>query len=303
MATAVQPRHRSRPHGIERRRRRVAYGLLGPGGVWLLVFFLVPVGIMAYTSLKSGGVMAGGFTFTWEWSNYATALEGRQEFLLRSLAFASLTTLGTVLLAYPAVYWIAFHGGRFTSSLLFAILLPYFVSFMIRTVQWKFILGDNGPVLSFMKDLGVVPEDFHVLATAGAVVFGLIYNYLPFAALPLFVALDRIDPSLVEGAQDLYATPAGAFWKIVFPLSMPGIFAATLLTFVPATGDYVEAEILGSPTTKMIGNIIQTEFLGRARYPIAAALAMVLMLTMVILTSIYAKFLGTEDETLSAARI
>jgi spermidine/putrescine transport system permease protein len=208
-----------------------------------------------------------------------------------------------VVLGYPAVYWIAFHGGRFKSSLLFLILLPYFVSFMIRTVQWKFILGDNGPVLSFVKDLGLAPEDFHVLATGGAVVFGLIYNYLPFAALPLFVALDRIDPSLVEGAQDLYATPAAAFRKIVFPLSMPGIFAATLLTFVPATGDYVEAEVLGGPDSYMIGNIIQSEFLVRARYPVAAALAMVLMFTMVVLTSIYAKVLGTEDETLSAARI
>lgn len=303
MATAVQPRHGSRPHGIERRRRRVAYGLLGPGGGWLLMFFLVPVVIMAYTSLKSGGVMAGGFTFTWEFGNYGTALAGRQEFLLRSLTFAILTTAGTVLLAYPAVYWIAFHGGRWKSTFLFMILLPYFVSFMIRTVQWKFILGDNGPVLTFVKDLGLVSDDFHILATAGAVVGGLIYNYLPFAALPLFVALDRIDSALVEGAQDLYATPAAAFRKIVFPLSMPGIFAATLLTFVPATGDYVEAEILGSPSTKMIGNIIQTEFLGRARYPVAAALATVLMLTMVILTSIYAKVLGTEDETLSAARV
>jgi spermidine/putrescine transport system permease protein len=303
MAIAVQPRRRRRPHGIDARRRRVAYGLLGPGGTWLLIFFLVPVVMMAYTSLKSGGVMAGGFTFTWEFSNYATALEGRQEFMLRSLAYATLTTAGTVLLAYPAVYWIAFHGGRWKSTLLFLILLPYFVSFVIRTVQWKFILGDNGPVLASLKDLGVVSEDFHVLATAIAVVGGLIYNYLPFAALPLFVALDRIDPSLVEGAQDLYATPAAAFRKVVFPLSMPGIFAATLLTFVPATGDYVEAEILGSPATKMIGNIIQGEFLTRARYPVAAALAMMLMLTMVILTSIYAKVLGTEDETLAAARL
>jgi len=188
----------------------VAYGLLGPGGGWLLVFFIIPVVIMAYTSLKSGGVMAGGFTFSWEFGNYGTALAGRQEFLLRSLTFAFLTTAGTVLLAYPAVYWIAFHGGRWKNTFLFMILLPYFVSFMIRTVQWKFILGDNGPVLSFVKDVGLAPEDFHVLATAGSVVFGLIYNYLPFAALPLFVALDRIDFALVEGAQDLYATPAAA---------------------------------------------------------------------------------------------
>jgi spermidine/putrescine transport system permease protein len=257
--------------------------------------------MMAYTSLKSGGVLSGGFTFTWEFSNFSTALAGREEFVLRSLTYAALTTVGTVLLAYPAVYWIAFHGGRWKSTLLFMILLPYFVSFIIRTVQWKFILADTGPLFGSLKDLGVVPDHFHVLATSTAVVFGLVYNYLPFAALPLFVALDRIDPALVEGAQDLYATPAAAFRKIVLPLSMPGIFAATLLTFVPATGDYVEAEILGSPATKMIGNIIQTEFLKNARYPVAAALSMMLMFTMVILTSIYAKLIGTEDETLSAA--
>jgi spermidine/putrescine transport system permease protein len=300
---AVDTVHRPRPHGIERRRRRVAYGLLFPGGGWLLVFFLVPVFIMAYTSLMSGGVLSGGFRFTWEFSNYLDALMGRQVFVLRSLSFAAMTTIGTVLLAYPAAYWIAFHGGRWKNTLLFMILLPYFVSFVIRTVQWKFILADNGPLLGTLKDLGIVPGDFHVLATPIAVVGGLIYNYLPFAALPLFVALDRIDRTLIEGAYDLYANRTQAFLKIVFPLSMPGVFAATLLTFVPATGDYVEAEILGGPTTKMIGNIIQTEFLTRARYPVAAALSMVLMLTMVLLTSIYAKAIGTEDETLAAARL
>lgn len=303
MATAVEPRRHSRPRGIDARRRRTAYGLLIPGGGWLMVFFLVPVVLMAYTSLKSGGVLSGGFSFTWEFGNYATALEGRQEFLLRSMTYAALTTVGTVTLAYPAVYWIAFHAGRFKSTMLFLILLPYFVSFVIRTVQWKFILGDTGPVLGSLKDAGLISSDFHILATGIAVVGGLIYNYLPFAALPLFVALDRIDPALVDGAQDLYATPTAAFRKIVFPLSMPGVFAATLLTFVPATGDYVEAAILGSPKTWMIGNVIQSEFLTRARYPVAAALAMMLMLTMVILTSIYAKVLGTEDEALSAARV
>jgi spermidine/putrescine transport system permease protein len=303
VATAVEPRRHSRPRGIDARRRRTAYGLLIPGGGWLMVFFLVPVVLMAYTSLKSGGVLSGGFSFTWEFGNYATALEGRQEFLLRSMTYAALTTVGTVTLAYPAVYWIAFHAGRFKSTMLFLILLPYFVSFVIRTVQWKFILGDTGPVLGSLKDAGLISSDFHILATGIAVVGGLIYNYLPFAALPLFVALDRIDPALVDGAQDLYATPTAAFRKIVFPLSMPGVFAATLLTFVPATGDYVEAAILGSPKTWMIGNVIQSEFLTRARYPVAAALAMMLMLTMVILTSIYAKVLGTEDEALSAARV
>lgn len=303
MAATAETRHRSRPHGIERRRRRVAYGLLLPGGGWLLVFFLVPFLMMAYTSLKSGGVLSGGFRFTWDFSNYVDALSGRQVFVTRSLMYAAMTTVGTVLLAYPAAYWIAFHGGRWKNTLLFMILLPYFVSFVIRTVQWKFLLADTGPLLGTLKDIGIAPDDFHVLATPIAVVGGLIYNYLPFAALPLFVALDRIDRTLIEGAYDLYANRTQAFLKIVFPLSMPGVFAATLLTFVPATGDYVEAEILGGPTTKMIGNIIQTEFLTRARYPVAAALSMVLMLTMVLLTSIYAKALGTEDETLSAARL
>jgi spermidine/putrescine transport system permease protein len=303
MATAVQSRGRFRPHGLEARRRRVAYGLLVPGGGWLVLFLLVPVLMLLYTSLKSGGVLSGGFSFSWEFSNYVEALGGNQVFVMRSLTFAALTTVGTMVLAYPAAYWIAFHGGRFKSTLLFMILLPYFVSFVIRTVQWKFLLADNGPILGTLKDLGVLADTFHVLATPIAVVGGLIYNYLPFAALPLYVAIDRIDRSLIESAYDLYATRVQAFTKVVFPLSLPGVFAASLLTFVPATGDYVEAEILGGPGSFMIGNIIQQEFLVNARYPVAAALSMVLMFTMVLLTSIYAKVLGTEDETLAAARL
>jgi spermidine/putrescine transport system permease protein len=303
MATVVddRPPLHSRTRGIEARRRRVAYGILAPGAFWLVFFFLVPVVLMVFTSLKSGGILSGGFKFDWAFSNYVTALSGRQVFVLRSLEFAALTTAGTVLLAYPAVYWIAFHGGRWKQTLLFMILLPYFVSFVIRTVQWKFILADEGPLLGTLKHLGILSDTFHVLATPMAVVGGLIYNYLPFAALPLFVAIDRIDRTLIEGAYDLYAGRAQAFLKIVLPLSMPGVFAATLLTFVPATGDYVEAEILGGPGAWMIGNVIQREFLVRARYPVAAALSMMLMLTMVVLTSIYAKVLGTEDETLTAA--
>jgi spermidine/putrescine transport system permease protein len=284
---------------VAKGQRLTAYSLLTPGMGWLLFFFIIPVLIMGITSLKSGGAL-GGYHFTWSISTYATALEGKQVFFTRSVWYAFLTAAGTIALAYPAVYWIAFYGGRWKSTFLFMILLPYFVSFMIRTVMWKFILADNGPFLGSLKDLGLLGADFHVLATPFAVVGGLIYNYLPFSALPLFVALDRIDPRLIESAKDLYATPAKAFLKVVFPLSMPGLFAATLLTFVPATGDYVEAEVLGGPGTTMIGNIIQDEFLYRARYPIAAALSIVLMLAMVLLTSIYARTLGTEDETLAA---
>jgi spermidine/putrescine transport system permease protein len=302
-ATSVRdslPPVRHSARGITARRRLAAYGLIAPGVGWLLLFFLIPVALMAYTSLESGGPLEG-YRFTAAWGTYATALSGKEIFLVRSLEYAFLTAAGTMLLAYPAVYWIAFYGGRWKSTLLFVILLPYFVSFMIRTVMWKFILADNGPFLSALKDLGVLPHGFRVLATPAAVVGGLIYNYLPFSALPLYVALERIDPALIEAAKDLYANRTQAFLKVVLPLSMAGVFAATLLTFVPATGDYVEAEVLGSPGTYMLGNIIQDEFLIRARYPIASALSIVLMLGMVVLTSIYARFLGTEDETLAAA--
>jgi len=256
--------------------------------------------MMAYTSLESGGVLTG-FRFTWAWGTYASALSGKGVFLIRSLEFAFLTAAGTIVLAFPATYWIAFYGGRWKSTLLFMILLPYFVSFMIRTVMWKFILGDNGPLLATLKGWHVLSADFRVLATPFAVVMGLIYNYLPFSALPLYVALERIDPALIEAAKDLFANRTQAFLRVVLPLSLPGVFAATLLTFVPATGDYVEAEILGSPSTRMIGNIIQNDFLVNADYPKAAALSLVLMLGMVILTSIYARFLGTEDEIVAAA--
>ena len=286
--------------GITARRRLAGYGLAAPGTAWLLLFFLIPAVMMVYTSLESGGVMTG-YRFNWAWGTYPEALAGRAVFFGRSLEYALLTALGTMVLAFPAVYWIAFYGGRRKSTLLFMILLPYFVSFMIRTVMWKFILGDNGPLLATLKGWHVLSADFRVLATPFAVVMGLIYNYLPFSALPLYVALERIDPALIEAAKDLFANRTQAFLRVVLPLSLPGVFAATLLTFVPATGDYVEAEILGSPSTRMIGNIIQNDFLVNADYPKAAALSLVLMLGMVILTSIYARFLGTEDEVVAAA--
>lgn len=286
--------------GITARRRLAGYGLAAPGVLWLLLFFLIPAVMMVYTSLQSGGALEG-YSFTWAWGNYAEALSGRGVFFGRSLEFSLLTALGTMVLAFPAVYWIAFYGGRRKSTLLFMILLPYFVSFMIRTVMWKFILGDNGPLLGPLKDWHLLPTNFRVLATPFAVVLGLIYNYLPFSALPLYVALERIDPALIEAAKDLFANRTQAFLRVVLPLSLPGVFAATLLTFVPATGDYVEAELLGGTGNYMIGNIIQGEFLIRARYPTAAALSLMLMLGMVILTSIYARFLGTEDEVVAAA--
>jgi spermidine/putrescine transport system permease protein len=277
------------------RRRLVPYYLLSPGGLFLTIFFLLPLGLMLFTSLQSGGLLSGGFTFTWQFSNYGDVLGQYQVQFVRSLVYAGIVTIVALLLAYPMTYWIAFYGGRWKSSLLLLILLPFFVSFVIRTIQWKFILGDNGPLLGPLKDLGLLPEGFRVLATPLAVVAGITYNFLPFTALPLYVALERIDAALVEAAKDLYSSRWEAFRYVVWPLSLPGVFAAFLLTFVPATGDYVNSTLLGGPSTTMIGNIIQEKFLVELDYPEAAALSVILMIVMLILAAVYARVLGTED--------
>jgi spermidine/putrescine transport system permease protein len=289
-----------RSGGLRSRRRLVPYFLLAPGGIWMILFFLIPMVLLGFTSLKSGGILSGGFKFTWEFSNYSYALRSYSTQFIRSIEYSVLVTVAALILAYPMTYWIAFYGGRWKSSLLLLILLPFFVSFVIRTIQWQFILGDTGPLLGPLKNWGVLPEGFRVLATPFAVVAGITYNFLPFTALPLYVALERIDKSLVEAAKDLYASKAQAFLKVVLPLSLPGVFAAFLLTFVPATGDYVNAQILGGPGTTMIGNIVQNLSLVQNEYAIAAALSFILMFVMLILASFYAKILGTEDSTLAA---
>jgi spermidine/putrescine transport system permease protein len=292
-AGSWQPPDRHRTLGT--RRRLVPYYLLSPGGLFLLLFFLVPLGLMLYTSLQSGGLLSGGFKFTWAFDNYTDVLGQYRVQFVRSLSYSIIVTIVALVLAYPMTYWIAFYGGKWKSSLLLLILVPFFVSFVIRTIQWKFILGDNGPILGPLKDIGLLPPGFRVLATPFAVVAGITYNFLPFTALPLYVALERIDKRLVEAAKDLYASRSEAFRKVVWPLSLPGVFAAFLLTFVPATGDYVNATLLGGPGTTMIGNIIQEKFLVELDYPEAAALSVILMIVMLVLATVYARILGTED--------
>ncbi len=286
---------RASGRSLSSRRRLVPYYLLSPGGALLFVFFILPLTLMLYTSLQSGGLLSGGFRFTWDFGNYGDVVGQYQTQFVRSLMYSIVVTVAAMLLAYPMVYWIAFYGGRWKSSLLLLILMPFFVSFVIRTLQWKFILGDNGPILAPLKAIGLLGDDFHVLATPFAVVAGITYNFLPFTALPLYVALERIDARLIEAAKDPYATRWEAFRKVVWPLSLPGVFAAFLLTFVPATGDYVNSTLLGGPGTTMIGNIIQEKFLVELDYPEAAALSVILMVVMLVLASAYARVLGTED--------
>jgi spermidine/putrescine transport system permease protein len=294
------PPARESTQALSARRRLAGYYLLGPAGVWLFLFLVLPLAILVYTSLQSGGLFSGGFRFTWAFSNYTDGIDQYSKYFGRAVLYSGIVTLVALLLAYPMTYWIAFYGGRWKSSLLLLILIPFFVSFVIRTIQWKFLLADSGLILGPLKAIGLLPDTFHVLATPVAVVAGITYNFIPFTALPLYVALERIDKALVEAAKDLYSSRWEAFRHVVWPLSLPGVFAAFLLTFVPATGDYINADILGGPGTTMIGNIIQTQFLIQNDYPGAAAMSVVLMLGMLVLASIYARVLGTEDATLSA---
>lgn len=282
--------------GKRRGQAAAPFLLQAPANLWQIAFFVVPMFAMLVLSLESGNSIEG-FTFTWHFQNYTDALTNYTPQYINTFRNAFLVTAIGLLVAYPIAYWIAFHGGRRKSTFLFLVLLPFLVTFVIRTLAWSFILADDGIVLSPLKRWGVLPADFHILATTTAVVAGIAYNLLPFTILPLFVSLDRIDKRLVEAASDLYASRARAFWKVVFPLSLPGVFAAVLLTFIPAVGDYVNAEVLGGPGSKMIGNIIESQFLTFRNYPQASALAFIVMILMLIGAISYARLLGTEEIT------
>jgi spermidine/putrescine transport system permease protein len=274
-------------------RRRVApYLLLGPGAAWLLLFFVVPLYYLAELSLNAG--VFGSYHFDWHWANYSDALSLYDNQFVRSFIYAGLATLFALLLAYPLAYTIAFKAGRWRNVLLFAVVAPFFTTYLIRTLAWETILSDQSPAVKVLDFLGLAPEG-HVLATGGAVIAGLTYNFLPFMVLPLFASIDKIDHRLIEAASDLYANPITAFRKVTWPLSLPGVVSGTLLTFIPAAGDYINAQLLGSPNQRMVGSVIQSLFTDANNYPIAGALSMILMLLIVAMVLFYVRRAGTEE--------
>jgi spermidine/putrescine transport system permease protein len=272
------------------------YLFLIPGGLWLVLFFVVPMLIMASVSLQEGS-LGTGYRLTWNVGIYPDVIQTYLPQFTRSLIYAVIVTAATLALGYPIAYTIAFRGGRFKNILLLLVILPFFTAFIIRTLSWKLILADNGFVLGTLKDIGLLAPSEHVLATPLAVVSGLIYNFLPFMVLPLYVALEKIDPRLIEAATDLYATRRQAFLRVTLPLSMPGVFAGSLLVAIPAVGDFINAEILGSRDTTMIGNVIERLFLQTNDYPAASALGFVLMAAVLVLVAIYAKVVGAKELT------
>ena len=282
---------------LRRHKRVVPYLLLAPGLLWLAAFYVVPGIQMFMTSLWSGTLETGYEFALSNVSNYTQALQRFWPQFSRSILYGGAATLLTFAISYPLAYTIAFRGGRYKNLLLFLVVAPFFTSFLLRTVSWKIILGDTGILLGPLKDLGFLPEEFRLLATPIAVVAGITYNFLPFMTLPIYVSLEKIDKRLVEAAEDLFASSIGAFRRITFPLSLPGVFAGSLLTFIPAMGDYVNAELLGSPETTMIGNVIQNQFLTQNNYPTASALSFILMAGILISVGIYARLLGTDELT------
>ncbi|MFJ5271975.1 ABC transporter permease [Streptomyces sp. NPDC088358] len=299
-APPLAPQPQSKPP--RKRGRLVPYWLLLPGILWLLVFFALPMVYQASTSVQTGS-LEEGFKVTWHFQTYWNALSDYWPQFLRSVLYAGAATILCLLLGYPLAYLIAFRAGRWRNVVLILVIAPFFTSFLIRTLAWKTILADGGPVVGALNTLHVLDvtnwlgftAGDRVLATPLAVVCGLTYNFLPFMILPLYTSLERIDGRLHEAAGDLYAKPFTTFRKVTFPLSMPGVVSGTLLTFIPASGDYVNADLLGSTDTRMVGNVIQTQFLRILDYPTAAALSFILMAAILIMVTLYIRKSGTED--------
>ena len=274
------------------RQRLVPYWLLGPGLLWLVVFFVVPMYFMGELALRSGSLTTG-FTFSWEWANFPDSLSGHNEQIVRSFFYAGAATLLALAIGYPLAYAIAFRAGRYRNLLLFAVIAPFFTTYLIRTIAWKTILSDDSPLVGVLQTLALIPPDGRVLATSGAVIAGLTYNFLPFMILPLYANLERLDLRLVEAAKDLYSSSRAAFLRVTLPLTMPGIVAGVLLTFIPALGDYINAQLLGGTQQSMVGNVIQSLYLTQRNYPEAAALSFLMMGLILAVIVVYLRFAGT----------
>jgi spermidine/putrescine transport system permease protein len=270
-----------------------------PGLLWLLLFFAIPIANQASVSLMTGDPEAG-YTLTWAWDTYTSAISDYKEQFLRSFLYAGAATVIDLIIAFPLAYFMAYKAGRWRNLMLLLVILPFFMSYVLRTVSWQLILADNGWVVERLRDVGLVADDGRVLATSTAVIAGIAYNFLPFMVLPLYVALERIDRRYVEAATDLYASRLTAFRKVTLPLAIPGIFAGSLLVFIPACGDFVNAALLGTPRQYMIGNVVQSKFLNVLDYPTAAALSFILMTIILVGIALYSRLLGTRNLTEAA---
>jgi spermidine/putrescine transport system permease protein len=282
--------------GERARRRGWGWLLLVPGMLYLAVFFLYPAVQLFFTSLYDpSGSYVTGYNLTWHFGNYVDAIKDTAPQFRRSFEYAGIATVICLALGYPLAYAIAFKAGRWKTFMLVLVIAPFFTSFLLRTISWQAILADRGPVTSVLHTIGLLPDGNRLLDTPIAVIAGLTYNFLPFMTLPLYASLDKVDPRLVEAASDLYSSPFAAFRKVTFPLSLPGVVSGTLLCFIPACGDYINAEFLGTPKQTMVGNRIQAAFLTEHNYPLAASLSIILMAIVLVMVIVYVRRAGTEE--------
>ena len=294
-AVATQPQAgRKVAFRVRLARAAAPYLLILPGGGWQFLFFVLPLLALAVTSLESGDFI-NGFRFDLNFSNYSFGVQLYSPQFLHSIEFGGLATITALLIAYPSAYWIAFFAGPRKSAYLLIVLLPFFVSFVIRTLSWETLMGDFGPIFGPLKNIGILPNDFHVLATPAAVSFGLAYTFFPFMLLPVYASLEKIDRRLIESAEDLYANRFEIFRRVIFPLSLPGVFAGVLLTGIPAIADYVNQDFLGGVGTTMVGRVIEQQFEVDTNYPLASALAFIFMLGLLAMLLLYQRFFGTKD--------
>ena len=285
---------------LRRRRALFPLALLAPGLAWLLVFYAIPALNQGYVSLQTGS-LERGYVFDWNFDVYARAFDLYHEQFLRSIYYAGVATVLAFLISFPLAYFIAFKSGRWKNLLLLLIVLPFFTSYLVRTIAWQTILSDDGFVVSALQTVGLLADDGRLLATTTAVIAGITYNFLPFMALPLYVSLEKVDRRLIEAATDLYASRATAFRRVTLPLALPGILAGSLLTFIPAVGDFINAQLLGTSRQFMIGNVIQSKFLVIVDYPAAAALSFVLMAALLVIIFAYVRALGASRLSESVA--
>jgi len=278
---------------LRARKGLLPWALLAPGLIFLGVFFLVPLYYMAEVSLQEGS-LEEGYRLTWAFDNYTNAISDFSEQFIRSFVYGGTATVVALLIAYPLAYAIAFHGGKWRNALLLAVIAPFFTTYLIRTLSWQTILDDASPTVDFMRTIGLIAEDGRLLQTSGSVIAGITYNFLPFMILPLYASLERIDKRMLEAGYDLYASRREVFRRVTLPLSMPGVVAGSLLTFIPSVGDFINAEFLGTSNQTMIGNVIQSRYLVVTDYPTAAALSFILMLIILVLVLIWARVAGTE---------
>ena len=282
--------------GAKARRKLTGYWLILPGALWLGVFFVVPFFSLISASLYDpSGSVETGYSVTWHFQNFVDAFDQHKDSLVRSLVYSTIATAVCLVIGYVLAYAIAFKAGRWKNLMLILVIAPFFTSFLLRTLSWKLILADDGWIVNSLQWLHLLGDDQRLLATPFAVIAGLTYNFLPFMVLPLYASLEKIDPRLIEASSDLYASPAKGFLKVTLPLSMPGVVAGTLLTFIPAAGDYINAKLLGSPNTTMVGNDIQNLFTTVNDYAAAGALSVILMGIIVALVIVFIRRAGTED--------